>query len=394
MIIKLEEFYSIFKGYLISVDGHFTSFDNPHIKRHEDYKKTLESEGYKNLKIETWNLKIIGNGHIIECVKAAVNTKGNNLVIHDNRRGENARQDKALYQDFSKDELKEFEKYLFDFYKSNISDEESFNNLLKYCGKIYPFMAYLFFLKSAKLYLPIAPRTFDSLFKKLNINFSTSGKCSWENYSEYISIITEVKGFLSQKTEHENEDIALLDAHSFLWIIMKHIPANLNTGTQNYSIIFKKITPSHSGLELPKYVANKDYTSNHDKLQKRKELVGKKSEEIVLNYEKEKHINHKYFSLIKNVSANNSLGYDIQSIDENGNLKFIEVKTEGFNKSFIISRNEITRLNETENHFIYVVNHKNSTSEINELDLKEIKLEGKKSINGIEFYPLNFRVHF
>ena len=394
MILKLEEFYSTFKSYLINVDGHFTSFDNPHIKRYEDYKKTLESEGYRNLKIETWNLKTIGTGHIVECVKAAVNTNGNNLVIHDNRRGENARQDKALYQDLSKEELKEFEKYLFDFYKSNISDEESFNNLLKYCGKIYPFMAYLFFLKSAKSYLPIAPETFDSLFKRLEIKFSTSRKCSWENYTQYISIVNEVKDFLSQKTEHENEDIALLDAHSFLWIIMKHIPVNFNPETQNYSIIFKKITPSHSGLKLPKYAANKNYTSNLDLLHKRKEISGKKSEEIVLTHEKEKYINHENFSLIKNVSANSSLGYDIQSIDENGNLKFIEVKTEGFNKSFIISRNEIKSLNETKNYFIYIVNHKNLTSEIKELDLKEIKLKDKESINGIEFYPINFRVHF
>ena len=104
--------------------------------------------------------------------------------------------------------------------------------------------------------------------------------------------------------------------------------------------------------------------------------------------------NHEKYSLIKDVSNNSSLGYDIQSINPNGNLKFIEVKTEGFDNSFIISRNEITRLNETENYYIYVVNHNNSFSEIKELDLNRIELEDKRSINGIEFYPINFRVHF
>ena len=394
MILKLEEFYSTFKNYLIKVDGHFTSFDNPYIKRNEDYKKTLESEGYKNLKINTWNTSEIGNGHIIECVRNAVNTTGNNLVIHDNRRGENARQDKSLYKKYNKDEKQQFEKYLFDFYKGKASDEESFNNLLNYCGKTYPFMAYLFFLKSAKTYLPIAPRTFDYLFKMLDVKFSTSAKCSWENYTEYLSIITKVKEFLSQKIEHENEDIGLLDAHSFLWIITKHIPDDFSQEVKNTNIIFKKITPSHSDLQLPKYKKNENYIPNHNLQQKRKEISGKKSEEIVLIHEKNKYKNHEKYSLIKDVSNNSSLGYDIQSINPNGNLKFIEVKTEGFDNSFIISRNEITRLNETENYCIYVVNNNNNFSEIKEIDLNKIEIEGKRSINGIEFYPINFRVHF
>ena len=73
-------------------------------------------------------------------------------------------------EEYNKEEKKQFERYLFDFYKGNVPDEDSFNNLLKYCGKIYPFISYLFFLKSAKKYLPIAPITFDALFKKLNIS--------------------------------------------------------------------------------------------------------------------------------------------------------------------------------------------------------------------------------
>ena len=75
------------------------------------------------------------------------------------------------------------------------------------------------FLKSSKQYLPIAPDTFDKVFERLELNFKTSQKCSWDNYSQYLYIVEQVREFLELQDDIKDEEVSLLDAHSFLWIL-------------------------------------------------------------------------------------------------------------------------------------------------------------------------------
>ena len=59
-----------------------------------------------------------------------------------------------------------------------------------------------------------------------------SDKCSWDNYQEYIATVGNVRDFM--KDYFNEDDIDLLDAHSFLWTVKSEelegikgaIPAN------------------------------------------------------------------------------------------------------------------------------------------------------------------------
>lgn len=76
-------------------------------------------------------------------------------------------------------------------------------------------MAYLYFILDPSKYLPLRSSIFDDIFKKLRIDFRTSGRCSWENYLEYLSVIEVIRSVMQDF--YQIDDIDLLDAHSFLW---------------------------------------------------------------------------------------------------------------------------------------------------------------------------------
>lgn len=380
---KFEEF----KMFIAEKDGKFFSFDSqPYIKRHESYKDKVNAIGNEHLNINSWNRNDIGTGRILKSVRDAVDVESNNLLIHDNRRGLDARSDKSLNIEYDVDSLTEFESILFDFYNNNVTDEDSFTNLLKYTGKKYPFLAYLFFLKSKKKYLPIAPRTFDEVFKLLEIKLRTTQKCSLKNYLNYIGEIRNVQNLLQTKSELVGEEITLLDAHSYLWILGSHMkdwkPNGINTITKNP--IFIELSPEkrevkNQAILEPPIGSKVDFIKD----QIRKNNLGFLAEEIVLNYERS------VGSVVINVSDNIALGYDIEVRNLADNIiKRIEVKTESFDKSFIITSNEISQSRKYDNYYIYVVRDvKSSQPKIQAMKVVDI-------LNELSCYPTGYRVYF
>ena len=67
--------------------------------------------------------------------------------------------------------------------------------------------------------MPISPTNFDKAFKMLGVeDYKTSHQCSWENYKVFNDLLLQVKYLLVEKGI---EDVTLLNAHSFVWIISK-----------------------------------------------------------------------------------------------------------------------------------------------------------------------------
>ena len=88
------------------------------------------------------------------------------------------------------------------------------------------------------------------------------------------------------------------------------------------------------------------------------------------------------------VSKKLGKGYDIESINPDETIKRIEVKTEGINRSFIMSINEIQKSIELENYYIYVVvNPESSNPKIKAFEVKDI-------LNELKCNPINYRVYF
>lgn len=82
-----------------------------------------------------------------------------------------------------------------------------------------------------------------------------------------------------------------------------------------------------------------------EKINKLKKYIGDLGETFVYEYEKNILKDTKYYDLVDNMpSKNPSLGYDILSYKPNGDKKYIEVKTEAFDKDndFFISDNELS----------------------------------------------------
>jgi len=189
---------------------------HPYTEFHEGYKYDIYKKARTNLSFQGWSRSDIGSGKIIKSTIDAIEIKENNLLQWQARFGEEARPHHPLHVALDTEQnIEEIEKIIFQLYHSQ-NDEDSLNQLTSFFGKRYPFIAYLFFIKSKARYLPIAPRYFDKTFKLLDVNFKTSQRCSWDNYTTYLSLIDDIKTLLNLKLSSE---VTLLDAHSFAWIL-------------------------------------------------------------------------------------------------------------------------------------------------------------------------------
>lgn len=94
-------------------------------------------------------------------------------------------------------------------------DMASFQRAEKCIGRRFPIISYLFFIKNPDKYLPVKPKNFANKFQSIGIS-GWRNVCSWENYQDFISAVKNVQNFLMEY--YRNENISLLDAHSFIWM--------------------------------------------------------------------------------------------------------------------------------------------------------------------------------
>lgn len=195
----------------------FVSFaSNPYTEKQEGYKYGIHRAGREALAFQAWKKSDIGSGEIVEAVIEAIEIPNNNLVPWQSRFGKEARPHQPLYEAKNQQhELPQAEECLFKLYRDE-KYEESFSELMAIFGKTYPLLAYFYFLKDRSRYLPIAPTFFDRAFEHLGAEFTTTRRCSWDNYSTYIALIAELKSMLAESLAVE---VTLLDAHSFAWIL-------------------------------------------------------------------------------------------------------------------------------------------------------------------------------
>jgi len=195
----------------------FVSFaSHPYTEEKEGYKYEIYRTARDNLAFQAWKETDIGSGDIIAATIESIEFPNNNLVQWQSRYGDEKRPHHPLYEAKKSSEKSEtVEQCLFRLYH-NADVNVSFNELIDIFGKKYALIAYLFFVKDSSKYMPIAPLYLDRAFELLGADFKTSKRCSWENYSLYINLISELKKML---TETLSSDVSMLDAHSFAWIL-------------------------------------------------------------------------------------------------------------------------------------------------------------------------------
>ena len=211
---RLEEKFENFRKFISKEDDkQFISFSSSElIDNNENYKYSVYDKSRVNLGVNLWSPSDIGTGKIKMAVESAINTK----VNHSNQVTDNnllywRKKDAFIKRESSRS----IEQLFFDLYKNKIKDQIAFERLVDE-GLSYQFIAYLFFIKDSKRFLPISQAKFDKIFEYIGIQeFKTRNNASWENYIEYCNIIKTVRDFLRTK----DENTTLLDAHSFLWIL-------------------------------------------------------------------------------------------------------------------------------------------------------------------------------
>ena len=184
---------------------------NGFLKCEENYKSLDVVKAREILEIDSWDESMIGTGVIGARAKKAISKCFNLVDSHSITKLSNMVN--SSYNQYSVDS----EKAIFKIYKSD-NEKAAFEFAKSVFGGIYDLLACLFFIKDENRFLPIRSDNFDKRFAQLGIDFRTSAKCSWENYSQYIRIINCIRNEMNRHICLE-QAARLLDAHSFVWII-------------------------------------------------------------------------------------------------------------------------------------------------------------------------------
>ena len=172
----------------------------------EDYKRRVAERAAETLDCRSWSEDIIGSGliadHAIKAVQKNLNLIGRFQI--------------TAFSDKIKANLLISERLLYDLYH-DLKEEECFERLCKLVGRKYDLLAYLYFILDPAKYLPLRPTIFDNIFRQLDINLKLTGRCSWDNYQEFLGTVANVRDVM--KDYFKSDGIDLLDAHSFLWTV-------------------------------------------------------------------------------------------------------------------------------------------------------------------------------
>lgn len=214
-----------FQDLVKSKSGHpFRGFDEGLIAVWEGYKPRLREHALSVLGVDAWFENEIGSGTILNRTINAIEIQDgrlnltNNLVFWQNRFGHAHRDHRILLEAVTNPKLcTEIEALLFELYHSNGAEDATFDRLSALAGGKYPLIAYLFFLKDLKRFMPIQPTGFDRAFRELGIDFVTLRQCSWDNYADFNATLDGVRPLIADAAGLDT--VRLVDAHSFCWVL-------------------------------------------------------------------------------------------------------------------------------------------------------------------------------
>ncbi len=157
----------------------FTSFDEGVVERWEGYKPRVRRRARDILAFSAWTEAEIGSGMILQRMIDAVEIEENNLVTWQDRRGPGSSDHRVLLDARRDANLRlELERRLFDLFRGVADEGATFGLLKDALGAKYPLLAYIFFLKDMRRFMPIRPTFFDSAFRDLGIDLVTARKDS------------------------------------------------------------------------------------------------------------------------------------------------------------------------------------------------------------------------
>lgn len=379
----------------LNSDGQpFTSFQEGLPADWEEYKEEVRSEALRRLSFGKWKPADVGKGQILDKVIEAIEIQEpgpylrNNLVDWQNRFGHKKRSHRAILDARADRSVgRSFEQWFFDFFKGGSTDGEAFEGFRKLVGNRYDLIAYMFFLKDWKRFMPIAPTTFDEALRLLGIDLITARHCSWQNYSRYNEGLLAVQQALR---EEGVTDARLIDAHSFCWMLVRlELPAAppevtpLPEMLSGLQLITPELQPTSEDTEFD--VVDEEQFAQRDAERRR---LGRLAQDIALRSERRRlheagHPNAE--DAVQAVWDQPGRGYDIKSCELDGTPRHIEVKAarqSGARLSFFLTQNEWKQSRSLPNYRFYLVlNAQSSNPAVLVIDSAEVLPECLTAVN-------------
>ena len=263
-IEKLIPELDIYSQYL--TDKANSDSKRPFCNVEEEYKRTIAEKAFNILSADSWTSADIGTGSIgASAIKAVQNN--DNLV---------GRYQVTGFSDKVKENTAQAERILFDLYHDH-KEQECFEQICRLFGRKYDLLAFLYFIIDPNRYLPIRSSIFDSVFKDLGIGLKTNSRCSWDNYQEFVSTVIKVRDAMREYCDQQNVDI--LDAHSFLWTLSVPAYKNYKKGITANVI---EVGLSKQKVEIGATVVHKDYGKG--------KIYQQSEENIYVNFDEKRRI--------------------------------------------------------------------------------------------------------
>lgn len=396
---KFGEVFDQFPDFVLDESGgkNFTGFSDGYLHERESYKGELREDSLAILKTSEWDIGWIGQGLILKRIIQTFELENNNLVGTRRKFGPDSVPHRKMIQALEDgNNLASIEQVLFNLFKSSKEEEDIFNQLVVLIGKQYSVIAFLFYLKNDRQYLPISTTNFEYALKTLGCDLKLSRNCNWNNYKSYLRVIGQVKDALESSM---NQNINLIDAHSFCWLlgykdryqewlIEKELP-EIRTVFNAFEI--SPINNSSNQRRSSPNDTNRDGNVDWDRENKRKRIKGRRAEELVMDFERQRLSESGQESLaakVEDYSTKYSKGFDILSWNVDGTERNIEVKSSSSN-GFILTRNELNKSETNPNYWIYIVNEKK-----NEVQIKQIKTPSLKDEDQFRLEPKDYYVSF
>lgn len=355
----------------------------------EGYKQAIPDRAGAILNANKWTRKEIGSGDILKRVIAAIELPDNNLLQWQARQGPDSRAHSRLY-DLQKDVLgrHEVETLFYDLYRNGRADHAIFEGITKLCGKRYELLGYLFFIADPGNYLPIRTRSFDRALAELGVDLKTEGRCGWENYLNFVTVIREVRVRLLAEGI---ADATLLDAHSFCWILSRHEASD--HGSDGEDAVLMELFEGR----LRPYEDSRKFSVNDEALIRdmqgiasRRVASGQVAEDIALKAERNRLCSEGFPDLgekVESVANRPGLGYDIKSFESDGSERFIEVKNVSSASRFFLSEGEWLNSRERTNYWFYLVSETGKSKPV-------VSMMPAESLEKLHLRPVNFLVSF
>ena len=213
---KLDQAIEWFVNYIVRKQRNSKiDFYSGYMEKTEGYKREIYASAQVALEVDSWKEEMIGRHYILDHVIAGMNAKSkkgfNNIIDYHGI---------THIKDTSEKDIDIAEDILFRMFKAS-DPQDAFEDACEFYGKRYPELSYLMFLRDWDQFLPVknSKDNHYDRFRKLGIDTACLDYCSWKNYQSFIDVHKQIRERLEESFEDYNEQITLLDAHSFVWTL-------------------------------------------------------------------------------------------------------------------------------------------------------------------------------